>query len=84
MPTCACCSFTVPGRCSAAPPSRPGLTACGPGYWPCAAAPITFIHEGIGSGTLNDVPFPSTSFIITADGDTANRGGGNIYIIKQD
>ena len=37
------------------------------------AAPITFTQEGLGSGTLNNVPFPVSDFVITAVGDTDDR-----------
>jgi hypothetical protein len=47
------------------------------GLWGSAlAAPITFIHQGAGSGTLNDVPFGTlapANFTITATGDTDDR-----------
>ena len=36
------------------------------------AAMITFIHTGIGSGTLDGVPFSNAQFSITAVGDTDN------------
>jgi len=39
-----------------------------------SAAPITFVHEGSGSGTLDGVAF-SALFTITASGDTNNRIG---------
>ena len=35
--------------------------------------PITFIQTGIGSGSLNGVPFGPSDFTITATGDTGNR-----------
>jgi hypothetical protein len=38
-----------------------------------AAAPITFIHMGSGSGSLNGVPFDVSNFTITATGDTSDR-----------
>jgi hypothetical protein len=37
------------------------------------AAPITYADTGIGSGTINGVPFTSEPFLITASGDTTNR-----------
>jgi hypothetical protein len=37
------------------------------------AVPITFIHTGVGSGTLNGVPFADADFTITSTGDTNNR-----------
>src|SRR5918998_1680897 len=37
------------------------------------ADPITFTHQGVGSGTINGTPFSSTSYIITAVGNTSNR-----------
>ena len=37
------------------------------------AAPITFTHEGSGSGTLNGVPFGVSDFVITAVGDNDGR-----------
>lgn len=37
------------------------------------AAPITFIHQGSGSGTLDGQPFGLSDFTITAKGDTDNR-----------
>jgi len=43
---------------------------------PCFAAPITFIHTGSGSGTLDGVGFGAAAplpFTITATGDTADR-----------
>lgn len=46
------------------------------------ADPITFTHQGVGSGTINGTPFSSTSFIITAVGNTSNRQpfGGGFFI----
>jgi hypothetical protein len=40
---------------------------------PVMAAPITFIHTGSGSGSLNGTPFDVSNFTITATGDTDNR-----------
>ena len=40
---------------------------------PAAAAPVTFIHTGSGSGSLEGVPFDVSAFSITASGDTGNR-----------
>ena len=37
------------------------------------AGMIMFTHEGNGSGTLADNPFPVSHFVITAVGDTDNR-----------
>ena len=37
------------------------------------AAPVTFTLTGTGSGMLNFVPFATSSFIITSQGDTDNR-----------
>jgi hypothetical protein len=37
------------------------------------AAPIRFIHEGAGSGTLNGTSFTDADFVITAFGDTVER-----------
>lgn len=39
---------------------------------PASASPITFLHEGIASGTLDGTAF-SGAFAITAFGDTENR-----------
>jgi hypothetical protein len=39
-----------------------------------SAAVITFTQAGVGSGTLNGVPFPASSFVIWSVGDTANVG----------
>ena len=36
---------------------------------------LTFEHQGSGSGTLAGQPFPTSSFLITATGDTAARQG---------
>jgi hypothetical protein len=36
------------------------------------AAPITYVHTGIGSGTLDGVGFGAVSFTITATGETEN------------
>ena len=42
---------------------------------PAASADvITFKQTGVGSGTLNGVPFPASNFLITSIGDTANVG----------
>jgi hypothetical protein len=45
--------------------------------------PITFIHQGSGSGSLNGVAFAITPFVITALGDTSNRVdfGSSIFAI---
>jgi len=40
---------------------------------PAAAVPITFIHTGSGSGTLEGTPFSLSAFTITGIGDTDNR-----------
>lgn len=40
---------------------------------PVFADSLTFIHEGVGSGTLGGVPFGPASFVITSVADTANR-----------
>lgn len=37
------------------------------------ATPITFTHNGIGSGSIDDFLFSETSFTITAIGDTDDR-----------
>jgi hypothetical protein len=37
------------------------------------AAPITFIHTGIGSGTLGDASFQDAAFTVTGLADTINR-----------
>jgi PEP-CTERM motif len=37
------------------------------------AAPITFIHTGLGSGTLAGNPFAGAAFTITSTGDTDDR-----------
>jgi hypothetical protein len=37
------------------------------------AVPISFTHEGIGSGTLGSTSFSDAEFTITAQGDTMNR-----------
>jgi hypothetical protein len=49
---------------------------------PALADPMTFTHEGSGSGTLDGSPFGASEFIITAFGDTGNRlsSGGGWYI----
>jgi hypothetical protein len=39
------------------------------------AEPILFTHSGVGSGSLNSVPFFSRSFTINAVGDTSARAG---------
>src|SRR5688500_10896077 len=47
-----------------------------------SAAPITFIFTGTGSGALNEVPFESLDFTITATGDTdARQTFGQGYFI---
>jgi hypothetical protein len=38
-----------------------------------SAAPITFIHSGMGSGTLDGVAFTNANFTIVALGDTDDR-----------
>ena len=40
---------------------------------PAVSVPITFVHEGRGSGTLNGVPFAASDFVITSVTDTLNR-----------
>lgn len=40
-----------------------------------AAEPITFIHQGTGSGTLDGVPFAETSFTVIGTGNTGNMDG---------
>ena len=37
------------------------------------ADPVTFTHQGTGSGSIAGTPFSTTSFTITAVGDTLNR-----------
>ena len=37
------------------------------------ASELAFTHAGVGSGTLNGVPFPASAFVITAYGDTNSR-----------
>jgi len=37
------------------------------------ADPITFTHQGMGSGSIAGTPFARTSFTITAVGNTSNR-----------
>lgn len=46
------------------------------------ADPITFTHQGIGSGSIGGTPFSNTAFIITAVGNTSNRQsfGGGFFI----
>jgi hypothetical protein len=47
------------------------------------AAPITFIHTGLGSGTLAGNPFAGAEFTITSVGDTDDRQnipGGGFFI----
>lgn len=39
-----------------------------------SAAPITYTYAGLGSGSLGNVAFQDTAFVITALGDTANVG----------
>jgi hypothetical protein len=39
----------------------------------CFAKPILFTYESAGAGSINGVAFPTTSFTITARGDTTNR-----------
>ncbi len=39
------------------------------------AEPILLTHSGVGSGSLNSVPFDSRNFTINAVGDTSARGG---------
>jgi PEP-CTERM motif len=41
---------------------------------PSFATPITFIHQGFGSGTLDGTAFGGREFRITATGDTNDRG----------
>lgn len=36
------------------------------------AVPIAYVYTGVGSGSLNNVPFTSAAFTITAYGDTQN------------
>src|SRR5258708_5909989 len=38
-----------------------------------SASPITFIHSGIGSGTVGSTPFTDTQFTFTSTGDTDDR-----------
>lgn len=38
-----------------------------------SAAPVAFTFTGVGSGTLDAVPFTDAAFIITATGDTDDR-----------
>ena len=40
---------------------------------PASASPVTFIHSGSGSGSLEGVPFGVSAFTITASGDTSDR-----------
>lgn len=40
---------------------------------PARAVPITFTHEGSGSGSLGGVGFSTSDFVITAVGDTDDR-----------
>jgi len=40
-----------------------------------SAVPITFIHQGVGSGSLASAPFSTRGFAITAAGDTSQRVG---------
>jgi hypothetical protein len=52
---------------------------------PVGAAPITFIHEGSGSGTLGGIPFATLDFVITGVGDTTDRvvlDPGRIFAIE--
>src|SRR5450432_1124580 len=37
------------------------------------ATPIKFVYTGVGSGTLNGVPFAASAFTITAFADTSSR-----------
>jgi hypothetical protein len=37
------------------------------------ASPIEFVYTGVGSGTLNGVPFAASNFTITEFADTSNR-----------
>lgn len=56
-------------------------------YNPAAVAnQITFIHTGVGSGSLGRTSFAATEFTITAIGDTANRQqvGSDVYFIDHD
>ena len=62
---------------------------CAVTFWasPASADPITFIHTGSGSGSLDGVLFDVSEFTITATGDTSNRTSGmfpGIFIIPHD
>jgi hypothetical protein len=47
------------------------------------ASPITFTHQGSGSGTLNGVAFEPSSFVITATGDTSTVADlGLVYLAE--
>ena len=47
-----------------------------------SADPITFVHQGMGSGSVGGATFVNAAFTITAFGDTANRSSfGNAYFI---
>ncbi len=50
------------------------------------AEPITFVHTGTGSGTLNGAPFGPAAFTITSEADTLNRQTifTNVYYIDHD
>jgi hypothetical protein len=39
---------------------------------------LTFYHTGSGSGTLDDVPFATSDYVITATGDTDDRQGDSV------
>ena len=43
------------------------------------AAPVIFTHSGMGSGSLGGVSFDSSSFTITAYGDTDNVNSSSIF-----
>ena len=46
------------------------------------ADPITFVHQGAGSGSIGGTPFVNASFTIVALGDTSTRSSfGNAYFI---
>jgi hypothetical protein len=46
------------------------------------ADPITFTHQGVGSGVVGATPFSNASFTITATGDTSTRSlFGNAFFI---
>jgi hypothetical protein len=50
------------------------LIVCALVYQSATAAPIQFIHSGVGSGTIGGTPFQDAAFVFEALADTDDRG----------